>query len=170
MGRKTQSARVGSHGGVCVFLSWRGYGVPWSSCFQCYYACWTGLESDQKPKYALCKGLEGKIFSKWRCSLGRTKERTILYMAKHCGWHSDFQRGHIWQVGTWVNNNIWDDRIPSSPTRKVITLHGHALLKTVDELINPNSWEWDVEITADIFNPVCVHCILQIPLNIDNAS
>ena len=45
-----------------------------------------------------------------------------------------------------------------------MTPRGHNLVTTVDELINPVTGSWDVELIRDLFWYVDVHRILQIPL------
>lgn len=55
-----------------------------------------------------------------------------------------FMRGHIWRVGSGASINIWEDHwVPSSHSRKVITSKGEILLRTVDELIDPYTGQWD---------------------------
>ena len=79
---------------------------------------------------------------------------------------STFKRGHIWRVGTGDSINIWDDHwVPSSPSRMVISLKGHSLLRTVNELINPYTHQWDEQILRENFNPLDVERILKIPLS-----
>lgn len=39
------------------------------------------------------------------------------------------------------------------------------MLSKVDELINPYTGQWDEDLIRDVFSPVDVHRILQIPLN-----
>jgi len=76
-----------------------------------------------------------------------------------------FKQGYIWRVGDGSQINIWDDCwIPASHNRKVMTPRGHNLVTTVDELINPVTGSWDVELIRDLFWYVDVHRILQIPL------
>ena len=78
-----------------------------------------------------------------------------------------FQRGCIWRVGTGSHIDIWQDLwIPSSPTRKVITPRGAVMLQFVDELIDPYHGQWDEALIRDVFSPVDVQRILQIPLNV----
>ena len=77
-----------------------------------------------------------------------------------------FKRGCIWRVGSGAQIDIQHDPwIPSSVTRKVITNRGATILSKVDELINPYTGQWDEDLIRDVFSPVDVHRILQIPLN-----
>lgn len=77
-----------------------------------------------------------------------------------------FRRGHIWRVGTGTKINIWEDHwVPNSHNRKIQTRRGNILLRTVDELINPDTGVWDEEMIKDVFFPVDVENILRIPLS-----
>jgi hypothetical protein len=77
-----------------------------------------------------------------------------------------FKRGYIWRVGNGERINIWTDPwIPSSPDRKVISARGAALLSKVSDLIDPITGQWDATLLGDLFNPVDVGRILQIPIN-----
>lgn len=62
-------------------------------------------------------------------------------------WLLVFLRGHIWRVGDGLPINIWDDCwIPNTPTSKVLTPRGHALLTKFEELIDAYSGQWDEEL------------------------
>ena len=77
-----------------------------------------------------------------------------------------FKRGYIWRVGPGHKINIWNSPwIPGSASRKILTPRGNILLKTVDELIDPETHCWDEQLIRDIFNPIDVSRILCIPLN-----
>jgi hypothetical protein len=39
------------------------------------------------------------------------------------------------------------------------------LLRTVDELIDPNTGQWEEELISSIFNPLVAQRIIQIPLS-----
>ena len=45
-----------------------------------------------------------------------------------------------------------------------MTPRGHCLLETVQDLIDPHTGEWDVQLVHDNFWPIDVTRILQIPL------
>lgn len=78
-----------------------------------------------------------------------------------------FRRGHIWRVGYGEKINIWEDHwVPSSPTRMIQTRKGNVLLRTVDELIDPNTGAWDVELVGSLFLPIDAERILRIPLSV----
>jgi hypothetical protein len=47
----------------------------------------------------------------------------------------------------------------------VLTSRGQTLLRTVDELINPDTMQWDEQMLTDNFNPIDVSRILRIPLS-----
>jgi hypothetical protein len=77
-----------------------------------------------------------------------------------------FKRGHIWRVGNGRSIDIWKDHwVPGSMTRKIETARGRNLLRTVDELIDPTTGQWDVQTLTDTFNPIEVQWILQIPVS-----
>ena len=76
-----------------------------------------------------------------------------------------FKRGCIWRVGTGSQINIWNDPwIPISENRKIITPRGATMLSKVEELIDSYTGQWDETLIRDVFWPVDVHRILQIPL------
>jgi ribonuclease HI len=77
-----------------------------------------------------------------------------------------FKRGHIWRVGNGRSINIWKDHwIPGNLSRKIDTVRGHNLLRTVEELINPTTGQWDEELIRDTFHPLEVQKILEIPIS-----
>jgi hypothetical protein len=53
----------------------------------------------------------------------------------------------------------------------VQTPRGQMLLRTVDELINPVTMQWDEQMLTENFNPIDVSRILRIPLsqNVDDC-
>jgi hypothetical protein len=76
------------------------------------------------------------------------------------------KRGHIWRVGNGESINIWQDPwIPSSPSRKIISSRGNAVITKVSELLDPYTGGWDVALLSNLFSPVDVGRILQIPVN-----
>jgi hypothetical protein len=79
-----------------------------------------------------------------------------------------FKRGCIWRVGSGESIEIWKDPwIPGSPDRKVVTPRGACILNKVADLIDPITGTWDLQLITDIFHPIDVNRILQIPLNIN---
>lgn len=76
-----------------------------------------------------------------------------------------FKRGYIWRVEDGSQIKIWENcRIPSSHSLKILTPRGNNLVTNVEELINPVDGNWDEEMIRDMFWPVDIHRILQIPL------
>jgi len=76
-----------------------------------------------------------------------------------------FKLGYIWRVGDGTQIKIWEDNwIPGSHNMKVQTCRGNNLVRTVDELINPVSVAWDVDLVQSIFEPIDANHILQIPI------
>jgi hypothetical protein len=77
-----------------------------------------------------------------------------------------FKRGCIWRVGDGESISIWTDPwLHSSPNRKVMTPRGECILTKVSELIDPTTGNWDQQLIHNIFHPIDVNRILQIPLN-----
>lgn len=64
--------------------------------------------------------------------------------------------------------DIWQDPwVPSSESRKVITLIGGTMLSKVEELIDRHLGMWDEELIRSVFSIVDVNRILQIPLRVE---
>jgi hypothetical protein len=77
-----------------------------------------------------------------------------------------FKRGHIGRVGNGRSINIWKDhRIPGNVSRKIDTVRGQNLLRTIEELINPATGLWDEELVRDTFHPFEAQKILEIPIS-----
>ena len=75
------------------------------------------------------------------------------------------KRGAIWRPGNGASINIWSDLwIPTAHDRRVMTPRGHCLLETLQDLIDPHTGEWDVQLVHDNFWPIDVARIMQIPL------
>jgi hypothetical protein len=68
---------------------------------------------------------------------------------------STFRRGYIWE----------DPWIPSSPTRRIISVRGVAVYTKVSELILPITGSWDEELLHTLFNLMDAQRILEIPIN-----
>jgi ribonuclease HI len=76
-----------------------------------------------------------------------------------------FKKGCIWRVGDGSQIKIWEDNwIPSSHNMKIQTPRGNNLITRVEELINPITGVWDVQLIRSIFWEVDANRILQIPL------
>ena len=71
-----------------------------------------------------------------------------------------FKQGYIWRVGDGSKINIWEDKwIPNSPNLKVQTMRGRTIITRVNELIDPLTGQWDVDLVSSIFSSVDVHRI-----------
>lgn len=125
--------------------------------------CWRLLDD---PEYLCARILRGKYYpSGDLLSAGPKKGSSFTWQSIFAGIQT-FKRGHIWRVGSGEKINIWEDHwIRSSPSRKVITPRNGVLTTKVNKLIDPMTEQWDEELIRDIFNPVDVTRILQIPLS-----
>jgi hypothetical protein len=66
----------------------------------------------------------------------------------------------------WEKNNIYTDPwIPSSWNRMILSPQGNTVYSKVSELISPVTGTWDSELLQELFSPVDVQRILEIPLN-----
>ena len=73
------------------------------------------------------------------------------------------KKGMIWRVGDGNNLHIWQDPwLSRGVFRRPITPRGACLLTYVSELINPSSWDWDVELVKRIFWEEDVKVILAL--------
>jgi hypothetical protein len=62
------------------------------------------------------------------------------------------KEGMVWRVGDGRGLNIWNDPwLQRDLCRKPITPRGSNLVTDVDELINPVTRDWDVEMVKDLF-------------------
>jgi hypothetical protein len=60
--------------------------------------------------------------------------------------------GMIWRVGDGRSLKIWSGPwIPREPSKCPITLRGGSILTHVDDLIDPRTGSWDVELVRDVF-------------------
>jgi hypothetical protein len=76
------------------------------------------------------------------------------------------KRGLIWRVGNGESINIWlDPCIPSSANGLILSQRGNTVYTKVFELIDPYNGGWDLALLQNIFEPVDVQQILQIPIN-----
>jgi hypothetical protein len=70
-------------------------------------------------------------------------------------WMETFKRGYIWRVGNGASIDVWSDPwLPNSPTRKVFTPRGRIVISKVEELINPSTGSWGIQLLEEIFTPV----------------
>ena len=78
------------------------------------------------------------------------------------------KRGVIWRVGDGRRIRIWDDPwIPWDWTRKPVTPRMRNILVHVDELIDPNTGQWDEQLIRQTFWPQDVDLILSIPVHVE---
>jgi hypothetical protein len=77
-----------------------------------------------------------------------------------------FKRGYIWRVGNGSSINVWRDPwLPNSPNRRVFSRQNSTLIGKVEELIDPGTGSWDVQLLQEIFCPTDVRMITAIPLS-----
>uniref|UniRef100_A0A0A9HGD2 Reverse transcriptase zinc-binding domain-containing protein n=1 Tax=Arundo donax TaxID=35708 RepID=A0A0A9HGD2_ARUDO len=75
------------------------------------------------------------------------------------------KRGIIWRIGDGNSVNMWSNPwIPRGLTRLPTTLRGHKLMQRVNELINPVTGQWDVDLVQQNFHQDDANHILSIPL------
>jgi hypothetical protein len=75
------------------------------------------------------------------------------------------KKGMVWRVGDGRGLNIWNDPwLLRDIFRKPITLRGSNLVTDVDELINPVTGDWDVEMVKDLLWEEDQQVILAIPI------
>lgn len=76
-----------------------------------------------------------------------------------------FKRGYIWRVGNGSEINVWHDPwLPNNLDKKVSTRQGGIMIGKVQELINPTTCTWDVQLLEDNFYPIDERRIQAIPL------
>lgn len=78
------------------------------------------------------------------------------------------KEGVIWRVGNGQQINIWDDPwLPRDMTRKPISPKGRSLIQRVDELIDPISEQWDVQLLSQTFWEEDIKLICSLPLHME---
>jgi len=76
--------------------------------------------------------------------------------------------GVVWHAGNGRSINIWRDPwLPREWSRKPITPRGNNLLSKVEDLIDPQSGQWDEQLVSQTFWPEDVNTILAIPTHSD---
>jgi hypothetical protein len=76
------------------------------------------------------------------------------------------KEGTVWRVGDGCSIKVWEDPwVPRGVTRKPITPRGRNLIRTVDELIDPATEDWDVELLNQTFWEADVQVIRTIPVH-----
>jgi hypothetical protein len=106
----------------------------------------------QNPSSLCARILKAKYFS--NCNLLNAK------MKDGCSytWRSIMQgvqvlkEGIIWRVGNGQHIGIWRDPwLPRGVTRRPITPRGQNLIQHVDELIDPMTESWDLQLLSQTF-------------------
>lgn len=74
--------------------------------------------------------------------------------------------GVIWRVGNGESINIWSDPwLPREWTRQPVTPKGNSLISKVDELIDPNTGQWDSQLVRQTFMQGDAEMILALPIH-----
>lgn len=104
----------------------------------------------------------GNIFSAKKCANMSYTWRSI------CRGLLTLRDGMIWRVGNGAAINIWSDPwIPRDHTTRPITPRRRNLVTRVEELIDPSTGSWDVELLTQTFWPKDVNMIRTIPVHIE---
>lgn len=76
------------------------------------------------------------------------------------------KKGIIWRVGNGRNLKIWSDPwLPRGDSWRPITPRRGCILTDVDELMNPKTGGWDVELVNEIFWEEDANLILALPIH-----
>jgi hypothetical protein len=74
--------------------------------------------------------------------------------------------GMIWRVGDGRNLKIWSDPwISREPSRRPNTPRGGSILTHVDDLIDPRTGSWEMELVCDVFWEEDANLILALLVN-----
>lgn len=89
-------------------------------------------------------------------------------------WHNIIQglevlkEGAIWRIGNGQQVNIWTDPwLPRCTTRQPVTPRAGNILQKVEELIDPVSEQWDVQLLVQTFREEDVQLIRSIPVHLE---
>jgi hypothetical protein len=78
------------------------------------------------------------------------------------------KEGVIWRVGNGQHIDIWRDPwMPRGATRRPITPRGRTLIQRVDELIDPVTESWDLQLLSQTFWEEDVKVIRTIPVHVE---
>ena len=78
------------------------------------------------------------------------------------------RNGMIWRIGNGRSVSIWRDPwIPREWSKRPVTPKGNNLICKVDELIDPDTGEWDRQLVHQTFWPQDADIILAIPTHAD---
>lgn len=74
----------------------------------------------------------------------------------------------IWRVGDGSQIRVWTDPwLPRTWARRPLTRRGNNLISRVDELVDPTTGSWDVQLVKDTFLEVDAKLILSLPIHTD---
>jgi hypothetical protein len=89
-------------------------------------------------------------------------------------WHIIIQglevlkEGAIWRIGNGQQVNIWTDPwLPRCTTRQPVIPRAGNILQKVEELIDPVSEPWDVQLLVQTFREEDVQLIRSIPVHLE---
>jgi hypothetical protein len=77
-----------------------------------------------------------------------------------------FKNGVVWRVGNGESIKIWSDPwLPREWTRRSITTRRGSLLTHVNDLLDPHTGHWDIELVKQTFVEEDVKLILSLPVH-----
>ena len=104
---------------------------------------------------------DAKILPRWNYAEGKKPGCHVVYLVKRFAGvktlknnfsKKTLKNGIIWRVGNGRNIDIWSDPwLPREWTRRPITPRDGCLLRKVEELSDPGTEQWDVELVTQTF-------------------
>ena len=150
---------------MCVPKNRGGMGFKDLHCFNMALLakqCWRLL---CEPEALCARVLRAKYFPDGdllNCSL--KKGSSYTWQSLWSGIQT-LKREHIWRVGEGSQVNIWNGPlIPISPTQRVMTPRGNRVITKVSELTDTDNRTWDEQLLNELFWPIDVRQIMNIPL------
>jgi hypothetical protein len=151
---------------MCVPKSKGGMGFRDIHCFNLALLAKKAWRLIEEPDSLCSKVLRAKYFPSGDLLNAEMKKGSSFTWQSIWSGLQTLKKGHIWRVGQGTSINIWDDEwIPSSNSRKVITPKGQHIITRVNELIDPITNMWDIDLVNQTFWPVDARRILAIPLS-----
>lgn len=106
----------------------------------------------QNPESLCARVLRAKYFPQGDISQSKTTANMSYTWRSICRGLGVLKNGMIWRVGNGSHINIWSDPwLPRGQTRKPIIPKGSNIITKVEELIDPYTGRWDVELLKQTF-------------------